>query len=255
VEEEVLGVAWDGTGYGSDGTIWGGEFLLASRRDFRRLTHLRPFPLPGGDLAVRQPRYAALGLLHEVGISVHDTALAAAFSEQELTTALTQLECALNTPRTSSAGRLFDAVAALLGLRWRNEFEAQAAMELEFAAEPSSGTPPPWTPAPEKQGIIDWEPTIRELLAALKHGVAVSDLAARFLEAMSRAILDMAQSTEIGLVVLSGGCFQNVRLLETTVASLTEAGFTPLWPQRTPPNDGGLALGQAVVAEARLREA
>lgn len=244
VDDEVLGVAWDGTGYGPDGVIWGGEFLLATQRDFRRIAHLRPFLLPGGELAIRQPRYAALGLLHEAGISIGETTLAAAFTEEELTVAQTQLERGLNTPLTTSAGRLFDAVAALLGIRWRNEFEAQAAIELEFAA--ASKQAEPWPMPLTKDGSLDWEPMIRALLSN-----PAEPAAAGFLETMSSSIVDVANFAKKPIVALSGGCFQNLRLLETTVARLREAGFTPLWPRLAPPNDGGLALGQAVVAAAQ----
>lgn len=248
MEAEVLGVAWDGTGYGPDGMIWGGEFLLATQRDFQRIAHLRPFPLPGGELAIRQPRYAALGLLHEAGIPIGETALAAAFTSEELAVAQTQLGRSLNTPLTTSAGRLFDAVAALLGIRWSNEFEAQAAIELEFAAC-GDPTPKPCPMPLAEDGTLDWEPMIRALLA---DPAETGPAAARFLETMSNVVVEVARFAEKPTVALSGGCFQNVRLLETAVARIREAGFTPLWPRRVPPNDGGLALGQAAVAAAQL---
>jgi len=254
IEDEVLGVSWDGSGFGPDDTIWGGEFLLATRRDFRRIAHLRRFSLPGGELAIRQPRYAALGLLHEAGISVAETTLSAAFTDEELAVARTQIERGLNTPLTSSAGRLFDAIAALLGLRWHSEFEAQAAMELEFFAENES-TGSELFPMPlDRDGTVNWEPMVRALLSDLASGAAVPSIAARFLETMSDAILGVARSVGKPMVVLSGGCFQNVRLLERTVARLRGEGFTPLWSRRAPLNDGGLALGQAAVAAARLRD-
>ncbi|NIP95679.1 MAG: carbamoyltransferase HypF, partial [Akkermansiaceae bacterium] len=138
--EEVLGVAWDGTGFGTDATIWGGEFLLATMSSFERFALLRPFPLPGGELAVREPRRTALGLLHEAGINAAETGLAAAFSGEELKILGTVLHRGLNVPRTSSAGRLFDAVAALLGVRHRCSYEGQAAVELESLVSP--GGPP-----------------------------------------------------------------------------------------------------------------
>jgi hydrogenase maturation protein HypF len=252
VDEEVLGVAWDGTGYGSDGTIWGGEFLLATRGDFRRVAHLRPFPLPGGELAVREPRYAALGLLHEAGIPVDETTLVGSFTRAELAVAETQLARGLNAPLTTSAGRLVDAMAALLGIRERNQFEAQAAMELEFAAGTATDTPGPGIAFPDEVGSLDWEPMLRTLLRERDNGTPARRIAYRFLDTLSDVILAVARREGNPLVVLSGGCFQNVLLLETTVARLREAGFTPLWSRQAPPNDGGLALGQAVVAAARL---
>ena len=256
VDEEVLGVAWDGTGYGPDGVIWGAEFLLATRSEFRRIAHLQTFPLPGGELAVRQPRYAALGLLYQLGIPACETSLAAAFTREEMAVATTQLARGLNTPLTSSAGRLFEAVAALLGIRQRNQFEAQAAMDLEFAAETGeAGDDLQPLPIPRIQdGALDWGPMIRALLTELENGTAVAEIAARFLETMRRMILEIALIEGKQVVALSGGCFQNVRLLETTVAKLQSKGFIPLWPRRVPPNDGGLALGQAVVAADKLRD-
>ena len=254
VDEEVLGVAWDGTGYGTDGTIWGGEFLLATRSGFRRIAHLRSFPLPGGERAIREPRYAALGLLHEAGISVDGTPLAAAFTREELAIARTQIGRAINTPHTSSVGRLFDAVAALLGLRWRNEFEGQAAMDVEFAAGNSSVPFDRYSIPQGEDGSLDWEPMIRILLGDLGRSVPVPVIAARFIKALSALVLDVARRERKAIVVLGGGCFQNVLLLELTVAALSAGGFTPLWPWRLPPNDGGLAAGQAVVASTRISD-
>lgn len=254
VHDEVLGVAWDGTGYGTDGTIWGGEFLLATRSDFRRIAHLRPFPLPGGERAIRQPRYAALGLLHAAGIPIGGTPLAAAFTAEELGVACTQMERRINTPLTSSAGRLFDAVAALLGLRLRSEFEGQAAMEVEFAAGKSPGSPTPYPMRFVPNEALDWSPMIHELLEDLRLAVPVPVIAARFIVTLADAVLLVARSSKKKTVVLSGGCFQNVLLLERTVARLQIEGFTVLWPRWLPPNDGGLAAGQAVVAGARLHD-
>jgi len=260
VDGEVLGVAWDGTGYGPDGTLWGGEFLLASQDRCERFASLRPFPLPGGERAIREPRYAALGLLHAAGIAVEDTPLAGAFSSEELDVARLQLGRGLHAPPTASAGRLFDAVAALLGLRLRNEFEAQAAMELEFAAgrvaeaaaDPDHhGMFPGFALQKAPLGSLDWEPVLRGLLAGLAAKVPVPVLAARFHDALRDGILLVAQAAGKETVVLTGGCFQNARLLESSVAALSGAGFTPLWPRLFPPNDGGLALGQALVAARR----
>lgn len=255
-EEEVLGVVWDGSGHGPDGTVWGGEFLVGGAERCERFASLRPFPLPGGDLAARQPRYAALGLLHAAAIPVETTTLAAAFSPEELAVARTQLARGLNAPPCSSAGRLFDAIAALLGLRLRNEFEAQAAMELEFAAARAETTGecdqvPGLAGLAFSDGTLDWEPLLRSLLDGTARGLPPTLLAACFQEALREGVLLVARAAGRETVVLGGGCFQNARLLAGCVAALAEAGFRPLWPRFVPPNDGGLALGQALVAAKR----
>jgi hydrogenase maturation protein HypF len=252
IKDEVLGVAWDGNGHGTDGTIWGGEFFLATQTEFQRLARLRTFPLPGGELAIRQPRYAALGLLHEAGIPVAETPLSAAFTAQELAIARAQLERGINTPLTSSAGRLFEAAAALLGLCWRNDFEAQAAMQLEFAAENAPPGHAPYPTGNPEPPVLDWAPMIHALLADQRQGVQAPAIAARVIETMAGTILAVARIAQKPLVALSGGCFQNVLLLETSVARLRAAGFAPLWPRLLPPNDGGLAAGQIVVASPGL---
>jgi hydrogenase maturation protein HypF len=225
----VLGVAWDGTGLGTDGTIWGGEFLRVEQSGFTRVAHLRTFRLPGGDRAAREPRRAALGVLYELfGDELPDEPL------------IRMLRRDVNAPRTSSAGRLFDAVASITGLRDRCSFEGQAAIELEFAAEasPSGET----YPMELKDGILDWEPLIRSILKT------PSKAAARFHNALADAIVTVARQVCEERVVLSGGCFQNRYLTERTISKLIEAGFRPYWHQRIPPNDGGIAVGQIVAA-------
>lgn len=249
VDEEVLGVAWDGTGFGTDGTIWGGEFLLAAQKTFERFAHLRPFPLPGGEQAVREPRRAALGLLHEAGIDVGETGLPAAFEDGELNILAAMLEKPFNAPRTSSAGRLFDGVAALAEIRQRNSFEGQAAIELEsIIPENPPAESYPFFVSGGKPLVIDWEPAIRALLADLRSGTAAAAVAARFHLGMIDVILEMARRAARKKVALSGGCFQNCFLIERAIAGLRAEGFEPLWHRRVPPNDGGLALGQAVIA-------
>jgi hydrogenase maturation protein HypF len=242
VREEVLGVSWDGTGYGRDATIWGGEFLRATQTEFERVAHLRTFRLPGGERAVREPRRVALGLLHELGIDPSETRLAEVFSPEELRTAGTMLEQGINSPVTSSAGRLFDGIAGLLGIRDRNEYEGQAAMELEFAVTEAEGG------YPAAGEIGDWEPIVRGVLDDLRNGLPKGVIAAKFHHAMVEVIVNAARQTGLQKVALSGGCFQNRTLTEGAVRHLREEGFEPLWHRRVPPNDGGLALGQAVVA-------
>jgi hydrogenase maturation protein HypF len=254
LDGDVLGVAWDGSGYGLDGTVWGGEFLGVTATSFRRVAHFRTFRLPGGDTAAREPRRSALGVLYEIfgDALLGKTALAplAAFAPRELPVLHRMLARGLNAPLTSSAGRLFDAVAALAGVRQVARYEGQAAMELEFALDGVATTeayPVRLRPGPSAD-IVDWEPLIHRLLADLDDGVAAAHVAARFHNALVDAIVAVAMRAEQDRVVLTGGCFQNRYLLERAVHRLRAAGFRPYWHQRIPPNDGGIPLGQIVAA-------
>ncbi len=257
----VLGVAWDGTGQGSDGTVWGGEFLTVDTGRFRRIAHLRQFRLPGGEAAVREPRRAALGVLHEIygDAALSNTKLApvAAFTAQERGVLATMLRRGVNAPFTSSAGRLFDAVAAILGLCQRNNFEGEAAMALEFAASRARETAalPPFV-LRESDGplMIDWLPPMLELIRERKRGAAPEPLAAALHDGLCAAIVDIARRVGRRRVVLTGGCFQNARLTERTVDLLCAAGFAPYFHHRIPPNDGGLVAGQAIFAARPLIE-
>jgi hydrogenase maturation protein HypF len=249
----ALGVAWDGTGYGRDGTIWGGEFFRVTGEAVERVAHLRPFRLPGGEAAVKEPRRSAFGLLYEMlgegALRRMEVAAIRSCSPLELSALGGMLARGLNSPWCSSVGRLFDAVAALIGMRQQTRFEGQAAMELEFAlrgvateeAYAFALTPP----APIR---LDWAPMITAMLADLQESVAPRLISAKFHNALAQAVVAVA--TQIGetRVVLSGGCFQNRYLTEQTVQRLRRAGFQPYWHQRVPPNDGGIALGQVVAA-------
>jgi len=269
LEGPVLGVSWDGTGFGLDETVWGGEFLRPTAGGFERVARLRPFRLPGGDAAVKEPRRSAVGLLCELFgeevFSMTDLAPLRAFTAGELHTLRTMLRQRVNSPLTSSAGRLFDAVASLAGLRHRMAFEGQAAMELEFAASQSQtqGQPhaaypvslhrqepdrskrretyaPAWT--------VDWAPMIQGVLADTRVRTPLAAIAGRFHRALGEVIVLVARAAAEERVVLTGGCFQNRVLLEEAVRRLREGGFRPYWHQRVPPNDGGIALGQAIAA-------
>ena len=275
----ALGVSWDGTGYGLDGTIWGGEFFLVTDESVERIAHLRPFRLPGGDKAVKEPRRAALGLLYEMsgesifsGQKVHREgapnstrgacAPLAAFSSAELATLKTMLAKNLNSPVTTSMGRLFDAVASLINLRQQIRFEGQAAMELEFAldgvntgeAYPLPIEKPAGTTDKSEIGnrkseiILDWSPMIEAILADVQKGVSAGIISAKFHNALMEGIVAVAKRAGQDRVVLSGGCFQNRYLIERVVRRLQAEGFRPYWHQRVPPNDGGIALGQVVAA-------
>jgi hydrogenase maturation protein HypF len=255
LDDPVLGVSWDGTGYGMDGTIWGGEFLLTDQDSFHRVAHFRQFRLPGGEMAVREPRRTALALLHVIwgGSGLEDRTLApmAEFSRNDLALIQQMLRKGFNAPVTSSAGRLFDAVAALVGLRQRVTFEGQAAMELESIIEPDVTDLYPFEIENGDPQIIDWAPMIREILTDLRSRESARVISAKFHNTMSEIILAIAQLGVTPRIVLTGGCFQNRYLLERAVLRLTQAGFKPYWHQRVPTNDGGIALGQ-VVAAARV---
>jgi len=254
----ALGISWDGTGYGLDGTIWGGEFFQVADRHIERVAHLRPFRLPGGDKAVREPRRPAIGLLYEMfGDAAFEMTHLPPFQNLaavELRALKGMLQRKLNSPQTSSMGRLFDAVASLIGLRQQMRHEGQAAMELEFALDGietnenynlSLVTRHPSL-------VLDWAPMVEAILSDVQKDVAAGRISAKFHNALAEAVVSVAKRTGERRVVLSGGCFQNRYLTERTVRRLQAEGFQPYWHQRVPPNDGGIALGQVVAARLSL---
>jgi hydrogenase maturation protein HypF len=244
LEPPVLGVAWDGTGYGLDGTIWGGEFLLVTDASIERRAHLRPFRLPGGDKAIREPRRIALALLHEISATL-PTGLA--FSASELSGLKTMLKEGIHSPLTSSVGRLFDGVAALAGLRHAISFEGQAAVELECCIdriETDEFYPFRISQAGDAPLILDWQPVIEGVLADLQRGLRTGEISAKFHNALAEAIVSTARRVGERRIALTGGCFQNRYLTERAVKRLEQEGFRAYWHQRIPPNDGGIALGQ-----------
>jgi len=252
LEGPVLGFSWDGTGYGPDGTVWGGEVLCCEGADFRRAAHLRTFPLPGGDRAVREPRRSALGLLFEtLGDEARQHAHAW-FEPAELDTLLAVLRRPRLCVRTSSMGRLFDAVAAICGLPAAISFEGQAAMALEFAADEHCDQPYPFSLQGEWPAAVDWEPMLRAILADRAHGVRVATISGRFHRTLAEMALAVAQSQGVRQIVLSGGCFQNALLASRVRARLVEAGFRVFLHRLVPPGDGGIALGQAWLARKGL---
>jgi hydrogenase maturation protein HypF len=250
LDTPVLGVAWDGTGHGTDGTIWGSEFLLVEHDGFTRVAHLRPFSLPGGDIAAREPRRSLLGLLYALyGDTLPHERLH--FAPNELNLLLAALQKGVNAPLTSSMGRLFDAVAALLGLQQQCSFEGQAAMALEYAALRANTDEcysfeitPITNVAHKRSGIIDVKP----MIAAMLNETHCKLMSAKFHNTLAMIVVEVAQQVGTPQVALTGGCFQNRVLLERTITGLRAAGFTPYWPQRVPPNDGGIALGQIAAA-------
>jgi hydrogenase maturation protein HypF len=249
----VLGVSWDGTGYGLDGTIWGGEFFAATRESYKRIAHLRRFRLPGGEQAIREPRRSALGVLYELygDTLVHegpDLAPLQSFPKHKLKLLHTMLHKNLNSPITSSAGRLFDAVASIIGLRQIGRFEGQAAMELEFALHEIE-TNESYEFALSEE-ILDWESMLLSIVNNVRDGVPVGKIAAKFHNTLVEMIVAVAQRVREERVVLTGGCFQNKYLTERAITRLRDEGFRPYWHQRIPPNDGGIALGQIVAASS-----
>ncbi|MBP1653883.1 MAG: (NiFe) hydrogenase maturation protein HypF [Bacteroidetes bacterium] len=257
LDGRVLGVSWDGTGYGPDGTVWGGEFLLTDDRGWSRVATFRTFRLPGGEAAVREPRRAALGLLVELeglaALNRTDLPCIASFAPGERRVLAQMVQRGFQSPVTSSAGRLFDAVSALLGICLQSTFEGQGAMELEFVlGSTAPGARYPFLIVPGKgdarPSTVDWGPMILEILGDLRRGVPVPEISGRFHNTMAEIITETARRTGEQRVVLSGGCFQNAYLSERTIRDLRAAGFAPYWHQRVPPNDGGIALGQIFAA-------
>jgi hydrogenase maturation protein HypF len=252
LEGSVLGVSWDGTGYGTDGTIWGGEFLLTDETSFARVAHWRQFGLPGGEAAIKEPRRVGLGLLFALlgaqAFERQDLFPVRSFSDSELPVLRQMLERGLQSPVTSSVGRLFDAVASLVGLRQRVRFEGQAAMELEFSIESDHDEAYPLALREGRPLIVDWEPMIHRILQDLEQGATIGVVAALFHNTLVEAIVQVARKVQQSRIVLTGGCFQNRYLTERAVRRLREAGFKPYWHQRVPPNDGGIALGQIAAA-------
>lgn len=252
----ALGVAWDGTGCGTDGSVWGGEFFRVLEDRVERVGSLRPFRLPGGDAAAREPRRVALALLHDCGLPPKsEPDVLKQFTGSELAGFRLMIERGINAPWCSSVGRLFDAVASIIGMRQENRFEGQAAMALEFAADGvncNAAYPLPVVKT-ESLLILDWRPMIQAILMDTQCRLAVGEISATFHNTLAEAVVNVAKQTGLKRVALSGGCFQNRRLTERTVMRLREEGFHPYWHQRVPPNDGGIALGQ--IAAARRQTA
>jgi hydrogenase maturation protein HypF len=267
--ERAIGVAFDGTGLGADGTLWGGEILVADLRSARRVGHLRPIALPGGEIAIRQPWRLALAAVLDAGQS---TELVCGVERWRRSAVERLVDVA---PRATSAGRWFDAVAALLGVRTHTSYDGQAAAELEAIASPAnagraappeavrrsiagSGGPLDYAIGGGDPFEIDLRPTIAELARGLHAGADMPLLAARFHTTLAAAIAAACRrvraASSLATVVLTGGCFQNRILVETTAARLDRDGFEVLVHRRIPANDGGLALGQVAIASLQLEE-
>ena len=250
----VIGLAFDGTGYGDDGAIWGGEVLVADYKSYERVLHLDYFPLPGGDAAVKKPARTALALLWALGMEWDERlASVAEFCADDRTLLRTQLEKKINTPLTSSMGRLFDAAAALAGVRQSVNYEAQAAIEFEALADPDEDGSYLFE---RKQDVIDVRSGLEALVADALTGVPIPVISARFHNGLAEFLRvttkEISAETGIREVALSGGVWQNITLLRRTLSLLQSDGFDVYIHHQVPTNDGGLALGQAVIAAAKL---
>ena len=258
LDEKVIGVAFDGTGYGTDGTLWGGEFLLADCQEFVRVGHCQYLPLPGGAKAIKEPwRLAAWVLYNLYGKEFANFDM---LISRNLRSGWQLMMDAtvkgINAPLSSSAGRLFDVAAGILGLGTVIHYEGQAAVELELAAQKAHGQLLPYTISQDHPRILDFMPTFAAMAEEARQGTNVNFLAACFHVTVAQAVVDMVniirQDTGLNKVALSGGVWQNMILLGKVVRMLQQDGFTVYSNQRVPLNDGGLALGQAAVAGARI---
>jgi hydrogenase maturation protein HypF len=256
---KVIGVAFDGTGYGTDGRIWGGEFLVADFRGFERRAHLRYVPLPGGDAAVRQPWRMALSYLRDTFGAEYagmDLRLLPEIPNRENTIVNAMLERRINCIDTSSCGRLFDAVSSIVGLRQEVTFEGQAAIELEMIADPGVERVYPYEITADDLAQVDVRPMIESIVRDISRNTPASEIAAAFHNTLAAVIVDACRGIRdtdaLNRVCLSGGTFQNMYLLQRAVRGLRRNGFDVFIHAKVPPNDGGIALGQAVIANAIL---
>ncbi|MBI5824373.1 MAG: carbamoyltransferase HypF [Chloroflexi bacterium] len=251
----VIGIAFDGTGYGEDGAIWGGEILVADYKSYQRAAHLEYFPLPGGDAAIKKPARTALALLWSLGLEWDERlAPVAEFCAEDQVTLRMQLEKKINTPMTSSIGRLFDAAAALAGGRQTVNYEGQAAIEFESLADDAEGESYSFG---MNQDQVEVRGVVEALINDSAGGVPISKISARFHNGLANilrvAALGIRRDFGINEVVLSGGVWQNITLLRRTMALLDGEGFKVYIHKEAPTNDGGLSLGQAVIAAKRMR--
>ena len=255
LNEPVIGVSFDGTGYGEDGAIWGGEFLVAEYKSYQRAAHLEYFPLPGGDAAIKRPARTALALLWSLGLEWEEAlAPVEEFCAEDLVTLRAQLEKKINTPMTSSMGRLFDAIAALAGVRQKVNYEGQAAIEFEaLADEAEEGV----YAFGVESGRVGVRGAVEALVRDVRRGVPIQKISARFHNGLAEAVREtvgkISIETGIRSVVLSGGVWQNITLLRRTLSLLQKDGFKVYIHREVPTNDGGLSLGQAAIAAAGLR--
>ncbi len=266
-EEEGLGVVWDGVGYGPDQTVWGSEFFLfdpLSKEGGKdtRIASLSPFRLIGGDQASFDPKRSALAILYEVyKDQVFEPGFlppAISFPSQKLSTFQQMITRQLNSPLTSSMGRLFDGVSALLGIGLENSFEGEAAMKLQYQAELAESTSLTSYPfhlqeqlGQSPQILIDWHPMVKAMMEEVNENRSPAGMAFRFHLTLAKMVVKLSQKLNQKQLFLTGGCFQNSLLLQMVIQQLQDVGAHAHWPKKFPPNDGGISLGQ-IIAEARI---
>ena len=252
-DEKVIGFAFDGTGFGDDGAIWGGEVFVGDYKNFERVAHLEYFPLAGGDAAVKKPYRVALSLMKKAGIDWDESLNCVSYcTETERRILAKQLENNLNVIPTSSFGRLFDAIASIAGVRQKITYEAQAAIEFEALIDENVKDFYSFDLTVSDMIIINWKNLIREVANDVLEKVPIGVISARFHNATANLVLSLSlklrEKFNLNQVALSGGCFQNAALLQRTMKLLDENDFKVYTHEKVPPNDGGLALGQAVIA-------
>jgi hydrogenase maturation protein HypF len=253
LDEKVIGISMDGTGYGTDGNTWGGEFLLADNSDFERFTHFDYIPMPGGDMVVEEPWRMAFSYLYKYfgdTIDYYSMPVFRSVDRQRLTLVKEMIQKGINCPLSSGAGRLFDAVSALLGICPVTSFDSEAPMRLESAINSETDQHYPFSTG----GSIVFAETFKAIISDMQHS-DVSLISAKFHNTVAQAILEVSESirkeTSLEKVVLSGGVFQNKYLLEKTIQKLKQKMFKVYTNHQVPVNDGGISLGQLVVASKK----
>ena len=252
VSPPLLGISWDGTGYGLDGTIWGGEFFLINEDfSFKRIAYFRPFPLPCNEKAIREPRLSAIGMLYEIFgndlFERKELPPIKTLTEPEKQNLKRILSSGFQSPKCSSIGRIFDAVCSLINQRHFSTFEGQAAMELEFLSDNhTSSITYSFRIQLDENGsyVIDWEQLILEIIEDLHSAKSKQEIAIKFHNTLAKIIIEIAERIEQKQVLLSGGVFQNKVLTEICISELKKNNYEPYWHEQIPPNDGGIALGQ-----------
>lgn len=256
VKGEALGVSWDGTGYGFDGSIWGSEFFLIDNENFEHIGQFRKFYLPSGEKAIKEPKRTLAGILYEIyGSDILNSAiLRSKFNETELKLIVNQIDKKINSPECVSAGRLFDAVSSLIGITDYSNFEGQAAMKLEFSIEKGVDEHYEFEFLKNEIIKINWEKIITGIIKDIEYGIQKSKIATKFHNTLTEIIVEFAKYTNQKKILLSGGCFQNVYLLERTIERLKQESFQVYWHQRIPTNDGGISFGQIAAYNLKNRK-
>jgi hydrogenase maturation protein HypF len=254
VEGKALGVSWDGTGFGFDGKIWGSEFYIIDDESFTHIGQFKKFHLPSGEKAIREPKRTLAGILFEIYNEeiLNNEILLQKFTKNELKLIVEVIKKKINSPECVSAGRLFDAVSSLIGITDYSNFEGQAAMKLEFQIQSNVNDSYEFEIKKNEKIIVDWTKIITGLIKDLEAKIDKGILCAKFHNSLVEIIVQVAQLVKVNKVLLSGGCFQNIYLLNHTTKRLKEEGFQPYWHQRIPTNDGGISPGQ--IAAYNLKE-